>query len=300
MALITLNNISLVKGETSDVYEIFSKDSLKDYQAHFRISDSSRKELFKKKISGTDEIKNNDGIFNDALFYELTGKKYDLIDGVNEYNERDKQFNGQIKFTSLVRDELKETIKFEGIVFNSESEVIATPTPPRSDENSTSNPTFDDGDSKANGYRWYNSTTGELFTWSGTEWSGDKGTTIDIDGEKSNPINIVQTAPVDTPVANVEVTVKFISSEKEYSRTVKAVSDEDGTFRGEIFLGDTVRQEKGFGFTFSIPSAITEQLNRGRYVVTVVVEKYDGMGTCVFCKEVLQAKLDIDDKNVVN
>ena len=299
MALISINNIALTKGETSDVFEIFSKDSLKDYQAHFRITDSSRKELFKKRLQPTQEIKNNDGIFNDALFYELSGKTYDLIDGVSEWNNRDKQFKGKIVLTNMVRDELRETLKFEGVVTQGEEVVVAPPSTPSSDETSTSNPTIDDGADKTTGYTWYNTTSSELFTWDGTLWNGNKGTVVSVNGTQSNvtsQVSTIETDVVSSPAKNVEVTLNFVSSEKEYSRQVKAVSDENGIFKGEIFLGDTIRQERGFGFVFSIPSTTTEQLNSGRYVVTVVCEKFDDMGNCVFSKEIIQTNLDINDR----
>lgn len=299
MALISINNIALTKGETSDIFEIFSKDSLKDYQAHFRITDSSRKELFKKRLQPTAEIKNSDGIFNDALFYELSGKTYDLIDGISEWNNRDKQFKGKIVLTNMVRDELRETIKFEGLVTQDGDVVISSPTPPASDETSTSNPTIDDGADKTNGYTWFNTTTSELFTWDGSLWNGNKGTKVSIDGVQTNPIQQISTVDANVssyPAKNVEVTLNFVSSDKEYSRQTKAVSDENGIFKGEIFLGDTVRQERGFGFVFSIPSTITDGLNSGRYVVTVVCEKFDDMGNCVFSKEIIQTNLDINER----
>ena len=72
MEKISIPNIVLTQGETSDTFEIYSKDSLKDFKASFRITNSDGTSLKTKELSHTKEIKNQDSIFNDNLVYTLT------------------------------------------------------------------------------------------------------------------------------------------------------------------------------------------------------------------------------------
>ena len=101
---------------------------------------------------------------------------------------------------------------------------------------------------------------------------------------------------VETGVANVEVTITFTSTDKEISRSVKAVTTSDGTFSAELYLGDTIKQEAGQGFVFVIPEDITSALDKGRYMLTITVSKTNNLDEVVFCKEIIQTKLDINEK----
>ena len=72
MEKLSIPNIVLTQGETSDTFEIYSKDSLKDYKASFRITNSDGTPLKTKELSHTKQIKNQDSIFNENLILKST------------------------------------------------------------------------------------------------------------------------------------------------------------------------------------------------------------------------------------
>ena len=97
-------------------------------------------------------------------------------------------------------------------------------------------------------------------------------------------------------VPNVEFTITYTSIEKETSRSVKVVTDSNGEFSGSIFLGDTIKEEAGKEFVFMIPANMTEDLKEGLYVVTVTVKRTNESDEVIFCREIIQTKLDINSR----
>ena len=259
MEKLSIPNIVLTQSETSDTFEIYSKDSLKDYKASFRITNSDGTPLKTKELSHTKEIKNQDSIFNDNLVYTLTGKEFEIINGINEYKTTEPVFNHKIRLDKIEKETLSEKLTLKGKVFD-ESYID---TVKKKSEVSPEE---------------------EKYVVKGSEEGSDSETTV------------ILHKLVETGVANVEVTITFTSTEKEISRSVKAVTSSDGTFSAELYLGNTIKQEAGQGFVFVIPEDITSALDKGRYMLTVTVSKTNSLDEVVFCKEIIQTKLDINEK----
>ena len=129
MEKLSIPNIVLTQGETSDTFEIYSKDSLKDFTASFRITNSDGTSLKTKDLSHTKEIKNQDSIFNDNLVYTLTGKEFEIICGINEYTTTEPTFNHKIRLDKIEKDTLSETLTLKGKVFDEEyaAKVLSDP-----------------------------------------------------------------------------------------------------------------------------------------------------------------------------
>ena len=259
MEKLSIPNIVLTQGETSDTFEIYSKDSLKDFTASFRITNSDGTSLKTKDLSHTKEIKNQDSIFNDNLVYTLTGKEFEIINGINEYTTTEPTFNHKIRLDKIEKDTLSETLTLKGKVFDEEYvDTVKNRTDVTPEE--------------------------EQYIVESSDITTEDGTIVILHKLE------------ETGIANVEVTITFTSTDKEESRSVKAVTTSDGTFSAELYLGDTIKQEAGQGFVFVIPEDITSALDKGRYMLTVTVSKTNSLDEVVFCKEIIQTKLDINEK----
>ena len=259
MEKLSIPNIVLTQGETSDTFEIYSKDSLKDFTASFRITNSDGTSLKTKDLSHTKEIKNQDSIFNDNLVYTLTGKEFEIINGINEYTTTEPVFNHKIRLDKIEKDTLSETLTLKGKVFDEEYvDTVKNRLDVAPEE--------------------------EQYIVESSDITTEDGTIVILHKLE------------ETGVANVEVTITFTSTDKEESRSVKAVTTSDGTFSAELYLGNTTKQEAGQGFVFVITEDITSALDKGRYMLTVTVSKKNTLDEVVFCKEIIQTKLDINEK----
>lgn len=259
MEKLTMCNIVLTQGETSDLYEIFSKNSLKDFIGEYRITDGEGNILKTQPLGHTAEIKNSDSIFEDNLVYTLSGAEFDIISGINEYRTTEKTFNHKIRLDKIEKNILNESLVLEGKVYD---EVFIDTVKKKIDVEPEE----------------------EQYIVDGSEKDTDDGTIVILHKLE------------ETPIPNVEVTITFTSVDKETSRTIKAVTDEKGKFQTTLYLGNTVKQEAGQGLTLVISEDITKSLNQGRYVLTVTVKKLNNLDEVVFCKEILQTKLDINEK----
>lgn len=243
MREIELENIVLTKGESSDLYEITSSESLKDYSAKVRISDSSgiKKEFDLEK---TKKVLNDDSILNDEIAYTLTFKKIEFLEDIEEVNFKAELENFKHEVQKLEKNSMNESVTITGLVYREVEKEVQVPLVPDSPEA----------------------------------------------GSRSE-LKIVK-----EPLPNVEVSVVFASKDKEISRENKIVTKEDGIFSIEVFLGNTIKVEENNGFIFQIPSSITEALDKGRYFLTLTITKKELDGTISFQKEIIQTKLDINEK----
>ena len=115
--------------------------------------------------------------------------------------------------------------------------------------------------------------------------------------DSSSGEDVIVTKEKKTPLENAQVSVSLMSVAKEITRTGKAVSTTDGSFTAKVFLGATIKLESGRGFLLKIDSDVTRSLDKGRYYLTMIVSKEENDGTTSFLKEIIQTKLDINDKN---
>lgn len=109
--------------------------------------------------------------------------------------------------------------------------------------------------------------------------------------------DVLVSKEVETGVKNAQVTVTLTSDTKEITREGKGVTNQDGDFSIEIFLGASTKYEKGRAIIFEIPNAVTEKLDAGRYYCTVTIKKEELDKSISFQKEILQTKLDLNEKN---
>lgn len=107
----------------------------------------------------------------------------------------------------------------------------------------------------------------------------------------------ITTQEVEVGIENAKVTVSLTSEEKEITREGSALTNTDGEFTMKIFLGETIRVPAKEAILFQISSALSETLEAGRYYCTVTVYKEELDKSISFQKEVLQTKLDINEKN---
>ena len=176
-----------------------------------------------------------------------------------EYNSTDSNFNHKIELTAEEKKELSESIEFSGLCYDLEM----VDTVKKKDEMTPEEEKF-----KVKEYQ--------------------------DDGTSEMMVILRKESKVGVP--NIEVTITYTSIEKETSRSVKVVTDSNGEFSGSIFLGDTIKEEAGKGFVFMIPANMTEDLKEGLYVVTVTVKKTNSSDEVIFCREIIQTKLDINSR----
>ena len=235
---IDIGNLVLTKGESSDLYEITSNVSLKDYKAKIRISNPDITPI-EKELKHLPEVKNDDSIYNDESIISYSAKTYNYDGEVND-SSNTETINTRIEIESVTKDKLTETATIKGKVYKIEY--------------------VDEVDSSS-------------------------GEEVIITKEKK------------TPLENAQVSVSLMSVAKEITRTGKAVSTADGSFTAKVFLGATIKLESGRGFLLKIDSDVTRSLDKGRYYLTMIVSKEEQDGTTSFLKEIIQTKLDINDKN---
>lgn len=235
---IDIGNLVLTKGESSDLYEITSNVSLKDYKAKIRISSPDIAPI-EKELKHLPEVKNDDSIYNDESIISYSAKTYNYDGEVND-SSNTETINTRIEIESVTKDKLTETATIKGKVYKIEY----------ADE--------------------VDSSSGE---------------------------DVIVTKEKKTALENAQVSVSLMSVAKEITRTGKAVSTADGSFTAKVFLGATIKLESGRGFLLKIDSDVTRSLDKGRYYLTMIVSKEEQDGTTSFLKEIIQTKLDINDKN---
>lgn len=259
---IKLDNIVLTKGESSEVFEIFSRESLQDFKAFYRITDGAGVIKFEGELCKTPEVKNTDSIFGDHLTYSLDGVEYENVNHIQEFKVPTPIFNHKIKIDNLEKHELNETVDFTGKVYD----VKMIDTIKKKDE-------ITPDEEKYIVEEYTETSTGEIM--------------------------VILRKNDEVGVPNCEVFATFTSIEKETSRKTNAFTNASGEFSGSLYLGNTIKTESGKGFIFMIPSTVTENLDKGRYVVTVTVQKIDRLDPdekVLYSKEILQTKLDINEK----
>lgn len=107
----------------------------------------------------------------------------------------------------------------------------------------------------------------------------------------------ITTQEVEVAIENAKVTVSLTSETKQITREGTALTNSSGEFTIKIFLGETVRVPARQAILFQIPSSLSKTLDAGRYYCTVTVFKEELDKSISFQKEVLQTKLDINEKN---
>lgn len=107
----------------------------------------------------------------------------------------------------------------------------------------------------------------------------------------------ITTQEVEVGIENAKVTVSLTSETKEITREGTALTNSSGEFTMKIFLGETIRVPARQAILFQIPSSLSATLDAGRYYCTVTVFKEELDKSISFQKEVLQTKLDINEKN---
>ena len=107
----------------------------------------------------------------------------------------------------------------------------------------------------------------------------------------------ITTKEVEVAIENAKVTVSLTSETKQITREGTALTNSSGEFTIKIFLGETVRVPARQAILFQIPSSLSKTLDAGRYYCTVTVFKEELDKSISFQKEVLQTKLDINEKN---
>ena len=111
-----------------------------------------------------------------------------------------------------------------------------------------------------------------------------------------NP-NTLETKEVEIGLKDVKVIVSLTSETKEITREASAFTNTDGDFNLKIFLGETIKQPANQNILFQISSKTSESLDAGRYFLTLTIFKEELDKTISFQKEVLQTKLDINERN---
>lgn len=109
--------------------------------------------------------------------------------------------------------------------------------------------------------------------------------------------NTLVSQEVEIGLKDVKVIVSLTSETKEITREASAFTNADGDFNLKIFLGETIKQPANQNILFQISSSTSESLDAGRYFLTLTIFKEELDKTISFQKEVLQTKLDINERN---
>ena len=111
-----------------------------------------------------------------------------------------------------------------------------------------------------------------------------------------NP-NTLETKEVEIGLKDVKVFVSLTSEAKEITREATTFTNNDGEFTLKIYLGNTIKSPANQNLLFQISSKTSESLDAGRYFLTLTIFKEELDKTISFQKEVLQTKLDINERN---
>ena len=111
-----------------------------------------------------------------------------------------------------------------------------------------------------------------------------------------NP-NTLETKEVEIGLKDVKVIVSLTSEAKEITREATTFTNTDGEFTLKIYLGNTIKSPANQNLLFQISSKTSESLDAGRYFLTLTIFKEELDKTISFQKEVLQTKLDINERN---
>ena len=111
-----------------------------------------------------------------------------------------------------------------------------------------------------------------------------------------NP-NTLETKEVEIGLKDVKVIVSLTSEAKEITREATTFTNNDGEFTLKIYLGNTIKSPANQNLLFQISSKTSESLDAGRYFLTLTIFKEELDKTISFQKEVLQTKLDINERN---
>ena len=239
MKFLDIGNIILTKGESSDLYEISSDTSLSDYKGNLRIS-NQKGVILEEALKHSQEIKNDDNIFNDNLIINYKAERYDFAGGVqDETQPSDKEFIHKIKIYEIQKDRLTEEATITGKVYRIEYQDTIIP---------------------------------------------------------GNP-NTLESKEVEIGLKDVKVIVSLTSEAKEITREATTFTNTNGEFTLKIYLGNTIKSPANQNLLFQISSKVSESLDVGRYFLTLTIFKEELDKTISFQKEVLQTKLDINERN---
>ena len=122
-------------------------------------------------------------------------------------------------------------------------------------------------------------------------------TTQDTLDDRASGGEVLVSRAIETGIENAQVTVALTSELKEITREGRGLTNHDGDFSIEIHLGASTKYEKSRAIIFEISNAVTEKLDAGRYYCTVTIKKEELDKSISFQKEILQTKLDINEKN---
>lgn len=238
MKFLDIGNIVLTKGETSDLYEISSDTSLSDYKGKLRIS-NQKGIIFEEALKHSQEIKNDDNIFNDNLIINYKAERYNFAGGVQDETQPNKEFIHKIKINDIQKDKVTEEARITGKVYRIEYQDTIIP---------------------------------------------------------GNP-NTLETKEVEIGLKDVKVIISLTSEAKEITREATTFTNTDGEFTLKIYLGNTIKSPANQNLLFQISSKTSESLDAGRYFLTLTIFKEELDKTISFQKEVLQTKLDINERN---
>lgn len=238
MKFLDIGNIVLTKGESSDLYEISSDTSLSDYKGKLRIS-NQKGIILEEALKHSQEIKNDDNIFNDNLIINYKAERYNFAGGVQDETQPNKEFIHKIKINDIQKDRVTEEATITGKVYRIEYQDTIIP---------------------------------------------------------GNP-NTLETKEVEIGLKDVKVFVSLTSEAKEITREATTFTNNDGEFTLKIYLGNTIKSPANQNLLFQISSKTSESLDAGRYFLTLTIFKEELDKTISFQKEVLQTKLDINERN---
>ena len=238
MKFLDIGNIVLTKGESSDLYEISSDTSLSDYKGKLRIS-NQKGIILEEALKHSQEIKNDDNIFNDNLIINYKVERYNFAGGVQDETQPNKEFIHKIKINDIQKDRVTEEATITGKVYRIEYQDTIIP---------------------------------------------------------GNP-NTLETKEVEIGLKDVKVIVSLTSEAKEITREATTFTNNDGEFTLKIYLGNTIKSPANQNLLFQISSKTSESLDAGRYFLTLTIFKEELDKTISFQKEVLQTKLDINERN---
>ena len=238
MKFLDIGNIVLTKGETSDLYEISSDTSLSDYKGKLRIS-NQKGIILEEALKHSQEIKNDDNIFNDNLIINYKAERHNFAGGVQDETKPNKEFIHKIKINDIQKYRVTEEATITGKVYRIEYQDTIIP---------------------------------------------------------GNP-NTLETKEVEIGLKDVKVIVSLTSETKEITREATTFTNNDGEFTLKIYLGNTIKSPANQNLLFQISSKTSESLDAGRYFLTLTIFKEELDKTISFQKEVLQTKLDINERN---
>ena len=105
--------------------------------------------------------------------------------------------------------------------------------------------------------------------------------------------------PIEIPEVDRYITITIKGVFVNFSRDIRLKTDAQGEFTYDFNIGATVKTAANSFFIFQLMPLESQQLSVKSYILSVEVRRLDDVGVVEFRREVLQAKLKVNEQGVL-